>query len=461
MHNGKQMTRNILVVDDDKGIRDIVRDILSGEGYKVVEAFDGTEAVRRVEENDLNLVLLDYALPDFDGIEVLRRVKTLRPNLPILFLTGHGTIDRAVQATKLGAYDFLEKPVDDERLLLAVRNALERDVLHREVELLKDELLGKYEMVGVSEPMQRVYEMIRKVAPSKASVLILGESGVGKELAARAIHYQSPRSGKPFVKLNCAAIPKELVESELFGHEKGAFTGAVAAKPGKVELADAGTLFLDEVGDMDLPAQAKLLRFLQEGEFEHVGGTKTLSVDVRVMAASNKDLNKAIRGGTFREDLYYRLNVVTIIVPPLRDRKQDIPLLADHLLSKACEEDGLQRKAFADGARELLANQPWKGNVRELENAVRRIAVLVDEPVLTADSIMPFLNEERFAPERGQAHGLHDARQEFERDFILRALSKSQWNVASAAIELGVERTYLYRKLKDLNITLSASDNAD
>ncbi len=459
MHGKKQMTKRILVVDDDKGIRDIVRDTLSSEGYEVVEAFDGTEAVKRVEENDLNLVLLDYKLPDFDGIEVLRKVRALRPNLPIVFLTGHATIDLAVEATKLGAWDFLEKPVDDDRLLVTVRNAIERDILAREVETLKDELLGRYEMVGVSDPMQQVYEMIRKVAPSKANVLILGESGVGKELVARAIHYQGPRSGKPFVKLNCAAIPKDLVESELFGHEKGAFTGAVAAKQGKVELADAGTLLLDEVGDMSLQAQAKLLRFLQEGEFEHVGGTKTLSVEVRVMAASNKDLNKAIRNGEFREDLYYRLNVVTIVVPPLRERKQDIPLLADHFLSKACDEDGLQRKALTDGAKELLANQSWKGNIRELENLVHRIAVLRDEPILTADCIMPFLNEVYFTPQRGQAQTLRDARQEFERDLILRVLSKNQWNVASAANELGVERTYLYRKLKDLNVTLPVSNS--
>ncbi|MEO0086103.1 MAG: sigma-54 dependent transcriptional regulator [candidate division WOR-3 bacterium] len=452
MKPGKVKPR-ILVVDDDPGIRSILAELLEEQGYAAIAAPDGTEALARAAETDLSLVLLDYQLPDMDGLRVLAELVKLRPGLPVVMISGFGTIKLAVEATKQGAYDFVEKPLDEDRVLVAVRNALERDRLRREVAALREETLARYRMVGTSAPMQRVYEMIDRVAPTRASVLILGENGTGKELVARAIHQKSAVAQGPFVRLNCAAIPHDLIESELFGHEKGAFTGAVGEKPGKLELADKGTVLLDEVGDMSLPAQAKLLRFLQDGELEHVGGTEPRKVEARILAATNHDLTQALKEKRFRDDLYYRLSVVVIQVPPLRERREDIPLLAAHFLELACADNGVPPKSLTDDALRLLDAQPWPGNVRELDHVIQRCVVLLRQPLLSARDIEPLLAP---AASPGQAaaesRSLRAARDAFERQHILQVLADCNWNVTEAARILEVDRTALYRIFERLNI---------
>ena len=446
--------QRILVVDDDVKVRALLGEMLTEQGYEVVSAADGTEAIQRVDENDLSLVLLDFQLPDFDGLKVLEEIRTRRPALPVVMVSGFGTIKLAVEATKGGAYDFIEKPPDPNRVALVIKNALAQDALRREVETLRAETLGRYHMVGTSAPMQRLYEMIDRVAPSRASVLILGESGVGKELTARAIHRKSNAAGGPFVRINCAAIPQELIESELFGHEKGAFTGAVAQKPGKLELADKGTVLLDEIGDMNLYVQAKLLRFLQEGEFERVGGTKTQKVEVRAIAATNKNLTDEIKQRRFREDLYFRLNVVTLVVPPLRERKEDIPALADLFLEKYCAEHGVPRKTFAPDAFNLLSSQPWPGNVREFANVVQRCVVLLPQATLGARDVASLITSEQ-APtgEETARQSLRAARDEFDRKYVLSVLADCRWNMTEAAHILVIDRTSLYRLMDRLGIS--------
>jgi two-component system, NtrC family, nitrogen regulation response regulator NtrX len=445
--------QRILVVDDDAKVRALLGEMLIEQGYEVVAAADGTEALQRVDENDLSLVLLDFQLPDFDGLKVLEETKKRRPALPVVMVTGFGTIKLAVEATKRGAYDFIEKPPDSNRVALVIKNALQQDALRREVETLRAETLSRYQMVGTSAPMQRLYEMIDRVAPSKASVLVLGENGTGKELVARAIHQKSAVAEGPFVRLNCAAIPHELIESELFGHEKGAFTGAVAQKPGKLEMADKGAVLLDEIGDMSLAAQAKLLRFLQDGELQHVGGSQTRKVEVRVIAATNKNLDEAKRQKLFRDDLFYRLSVVTIHVPPLRDRREDIPLLAGHFLEQACCEQAVPQKSLTDDAVALLVAQNWPGNIRELANTMQRCVVLLQQQVLSARDIEPLLSR----PSDKAADAISDrslkaARESFERLHVVRVLSDCGWNVTEAARILEVDRTALYRIFDRLKI---------
>jgi len=452
--------QRILVVDDDAKVRALLGEMLVEQGYEVVAAADGTEALQRVDENDLSLVLLDYQLPDMDGLKVLEEVKKRRPALPVVMVSGFGTIKLAVEATKQGAYDFIEKPPDTDRVAVVIKNALEQDRLRREVATLRTETLSRYQMVGTSAPMQRLYEMIDRVAPSKASVLILGENGTGKELVAHAVHQKSAVAGGPFVRLNCAAIPHDLIESELFGHEKGAFTGAVSQKPGKLELADKGTVLLDEIGDMSLAAQAKLLRFLQDGELQHVGGSQTRKVEVRVIAATNKDMDEAIRQKLFRDDLFYRLSVVTIHVPSLRERKEDIPLLAGHFLEQACWEHAVPQKSLTDDAVALLAAQLWPGNVRELSNAMQRCVVLLRQQMLSARDIEPLLSQPSgVASEPTADRSLKAAREGFERLHVVRVLSDCGWNVTEAARILEVDRTALYRIFDRLNIPTSKPQN--
>ncbi|MBM3322831.1 sigma-54-dependent Fis family transcriptional regulator, partial [candidate division WOR-3 bacterium] len=372
----------VLVVDDDPEVRKLLSYLLKYDGLDVVPAATGMEALDLLGARDFNLAFLDYQLPDTDGLKVLAAALKAKPSLPVIMMSGFGTIKLAVQATKQGAYDFIEKPLDTDRVVMTMRHALERQHLQREVASLRAVCRNQYEMVGSSAAMRRLQEMIDRIAPSRASVLILGESGAGKELAARAIHERSSVSAGPFVRINCAAIPQELIESELFGHEKGAFTGAVAAKPGKLELAHGGTVFLDEIGDMSFYVQAKLLRFLQEGEFEHVGGTRTMKVEVRTLAATNKNLIEEISNQRFREDLYYRLNVVTLDVPPLRERREDIPVLAEYFLSRYCEEHAVPLKSLTHDALALLVGQSWPGNVREFANVIQRSVVLVSSPTM-------------------------------------------------------------------------------
>lgn len=389
----RKIKGRILVIDDEAKDREVIRKILSPENYEVIQAENGLAGIKQIKENQLNLVLLDLVLPDINGIEVLKEIIKLKPTLPVIMISQYGTIKYAVLATKLGAFDWLEKPIDKEILLVTVRNALERERLQKEVAILKEESLKRYQMIGVSEPIQKIFNFIEKIAPTNTPVLITGESGVGKELVARAIHNKSKRKSEAFVKINCAAIPETLIESELFGYEKGAFTDAKTTKPGKLEIAHNGTLFLDEIGDLGLAAQAKLLRFLQEGEFERLGGTSATKVSVRIIAASNKNLLEEIERKNFRANLYYRLNVISIYVPPLRERKEDIPVLADYFLTKYCEENGAIKKSLTPDAIVFLQNQPWIGNVRELENLINRASILVKSPQITVPDLIQLSQE--------------------------------------------------------------------
>ena len=458
------MAERVLVVDDEPRARDIMADILSGAGMEVLQAGDGEEAVRLAGENELNLVFLDLMLPDMNGAQVLETILAGKPSLPVVMISGQGSIQDAVKATKLGAYDFLEKPAEREKILLAARNALERDRMWRELAGLREESLRRYQMVGASAAMHEIFQKIDEIAPTRAPVLVTGDSGGGKELVARAIHLKSDRKDKAFVKLNCAAIPETLIESELFGYEKGAFTGALTQKKGKLETAHEGTLLLDEVGDLSLSSQAKLLRFLQENEFERLGATPTMRVDVRVVSATNKNLRQEIAEKRFREDLYFRLNVIHIHVPPLRERKDDIPLLADHFLGQQCEENGVPKKQLTPEAIEFLKSADWaQNNARELENLMKRAAILVKAQDITPRDLVPLMEppggdwvQPRFssAESRGSpSASLREARDEFEREFIRASLARNNWDKTRTAEQLGIERTHLHRKLKDLGIT--------
>jgi len=447
------MPERVLVVDDEPRARDIMADILSDAGMDVLQAGEGEEAIRLASENELNLVFLDLLLPDMNGTQVLEAILAGKPSLPVVMISGQGTIQDAVKATKLGAYDFLEKPAEREKILLAARNALERDRLRRELVGLREESLRRYQMVGASQVMLEIFQKIDEIAPTRAPVLVTGESGGGKELVARAIHLKSDRKDKAFVKLNCAAIPETLIESELFGYEKGAFTGALTQKKGKLEVADGGTLLLDEVGDLSLASQAKLLRFLQENQFERLGATNTLKVDVRVISATNKNLRQEIDEKRFREDLYFRLNVIHIHVPPLRERKDDIPLLADHFLGQQCEENGVPKKQLTPESVEFLKSADWAhNNARELENLMKRAAILVKAQDIAPRDLVPLMEPTGAAPSHAGA-GLREARDEFEREFIRAALARNNWDKTKTAEQLGIERTHLHRKLKDLGLT--------
>lgn len=373
----------LLIVDDEKAIRDTLKEILEFEKYEVAEAADGVEALSYIKDNIVDLVLCDIKMPKMDGMELLSKVESERISLPFIMISAHGTIDTAVEATKRGAYDFIQKPPDLNRLLLTVKNALDKSILVKETRQLKKKISQKYEIIGESLAIKEVKEMISKVAPTDARVLITGSNGTGKELVARQIHEQSERNRSPLVEVNCAAIPAELIESELFGHEKGSFTSAHKQRIGKFEQANGGTIFLDEIGDMSLSAQAKVLRALQEHEISRVGGDKSIKVDVRVLAATNKNLKEEIEKGNFREDLYHRISVIIIKVPALSERIEDIPLLVDHFLRQIALEHGNKPKEIEDNALDQLAKYPWTGNIRELRNVVERLVIM------SSDKIMP------------------------------------------------------------------------
>ncbi|HVH08783.1 MAG TPA: sigma-54 dependent transcriptional regulator, partial [Gemmatimonadales bacterium] len=377
------MSRRVLVVDDEKGIREALTQLLEYEEIDVRSGASGSAALELYPEFRPHLVFLDVKMQGMDGLETLRKLRELDPHAQVVMISGHGTIQTAVEATQLGAYDFLEKPLDTDRVLLTLRNALAHVDLASENVRLTAEVRAQYEIVGTSRAVKAVIERIEKVAPTQARVLITGENGTGKELVARAIHTLSPRARGPFVEVNCAAIPSELIESELFGHIKGSFTGAIADRAGKFELADGGTLFLDEIGDMSLAAQAKVLRALEDGVIARVGSGKPLAVDVRVIAATNKELRAEIAAGRFREDLLYRLNVVPIEVPPLRERRADVPHLVEHFVARLTERGGLEGKRFDPAAVQRLATYDWPGNIRELRNAVERLLILAPSPVVT------------------------------------------------------------------------------
>jgi DNA-binding NtrC family response regulator len=381
---------NILIVDDEKAIRKTLSEILSYEGYKIEEASDGEEGLRRFRDKTFDVVLCDIKMPKIDGIEFLDKVREVNPDVPVIMISGHGTIETAVEAVKKGAYDYIAKPPDLNRLLITIRNAMDKNNLVAEAKVLKRKVSKVEDMIGESDPIQKIRDTIEKVAPTEARLLITGENGVGKELVAKWVHEKSNRASGPLVEVNCAAIPSELIESELFGHEKGSFTSAVKQRIGKFEQAHTGTLFLDEIGDMSLNAQAKVLRALQEGRITRVGGDKDINVDVRVIAATNKDLLKEVEEKNFRLDLYHRLSVIIIHVPSLNDRREDIPLLVDKFLTDVCSEYGIAKKSIDDEAIDCLKQHNWTGNIRELRNVVERLVILSGKSI-TADDINTYV----------------------------------------------------------------------
>jgi len=449
------MAERILIIDDEPKIGQMISDILRDEGYEPILALDAERGLESTRKNDLGLVLLDLKLPDKDGLDVLKEIAALKPNLPVVIISAHGNIKTAVQTTKMGAFDFLEKPLDMDRLLITVRNALQQEKLKAEITRLRSETLKQYQMIGTSPAMQKIYDLIDKAAGVKSSVLVTGANGTGKELAAKAVHYNSPRGEKPFIKINCAAVPETLLESELFGYEKGAFTGAVGTKKGKLEQAEGGTVFLDEIGDMSLALQAKLLRFLQDGEIQPLGGAQTKTVDARVIAASNQNLDLAVKERRFREDLFYRLNVIQIRMPPLKERREDIPLLVRHFMEEFCRENGVTEKTLSDAAMYQLINLDWPGNVRQVRNIVERLVVLSPRQTIEPVDLEAVLamDKEEIVEEPGTGP-LEEARHKFEKDHILKTLTQTQWSVPKAAEMLGMDRTNLYRKMKQLGIVI-------
>lgn len=440
----------VLVVDDEEGIRESLSGIFEDEGYDVVTAESGEEAIRIIKEQSPDLALLDVWLSGMDGIQTLQEIKSIKEDLPVIMISGHGNIELAVKATRIGAYDFLEKPLSLERVLLASKRALERRALEMENRVLKDDLTRKWRLIGESSKMKNLREQIDMAAQSNSRVLILGESGSGKEVVARLLHERSPRAEKPFVEVNCAAIPQELIESELFGHEKGSFTGAFEKKKGKFELADKGTLFLDEVGDMSLQTQAKVLRVIETQEFQRVGGNRNIKVDVRIIAATNKDLKEEVKKGNFREDLYFRLNVIPLSAPPLRERKEDIPDLVEYFLESLAVEYGQHPKKIMPEAMKSLQAYDWPGNIRELKNVIERLVIMTPSNAITSKNL--FIKSEHERSDYFTYRILKDARDAFERDFIAKKLEENNWNISKTAEILDIERSNLHRKIKAYDI---------
>ena len=443
----------ILIVDDEESIRRSLAGILSDEGFETGTATDGEDALSVLREGSEppGLVLLDIAMPGRDGVEILAEIRQAWPGLPVVMMSGHGTIETAVRATQLGAFDFIEKPLSIEKLLLTLRHALDSSRLERENRKLREESIRAHEILGGSEPIKKLKQQIQVAAPTNGWVLITGENGTGKEMVAKQIHVQSKRAEKPFVEVNCAAIPEELIESELFGHEKGAFTGAIAQKRGKFELANEGTIFLDEIADMSLRTQAKILRILQEHKFERVGGTDTIDVDVRVIAASNKSLEREIQDGHFREDLYYRLNVIPFHVPPLRERREDLPVLAEAFVEEFCAESGAKRKQITPRTMSRLQAYGWPGNVRELRNLMERLVLMTPGSKIRAEDLPQDLGE-REQREDFEGVTLEAARKDFEREFLIARLTENDWNISRTAEGIGIARESLSRKVRSLEI---------
>ncbi len=454
----------ILVVDDERSIRRTLREILEYEGYEVEEAEDGESALARLRDNRYDLVLLDIKMPKRDGMDVLATVRQEIPELPVLMISGHATIETAVEATKLGAFDFIEKPPDLNRLLVTVRNALDRGQLEIENRRMRQTIVERQDgertpILGDSPAITRIKETIERVAPTEARVLITGEPGTGKELVANWIHYLSNRREGPLVEVNCAAIPSELIESELFGHEKGSFTGATKQRVGKFEQANGGTLFLDEIGDMSLSAQAKVLRALQENRISRVGGDRSIPVDVRVIAATNKNLLAQIEKHEFREDLYHRLSVILIHVPPLRERREDIPVIARHFAERLSRRNGLPTKQFSEDALERLKRHEWRGNVRELHNVVERLLILSEGNVITGRDVERYVQPSGTQAANNPVLNLLDQYDQFsdfrdmaEKLFIERKLDENDWNVSRTAEAIGIQRSHLYNKMNKYSI---------
>ncbi len=463
------MKPSILIVDDEPGVRSALSAVLRDEGYQVEAVESGEACLARVTRSAFDVIVLDVWLPGIDGLTTLARLRERQVDAQVVIISGHGNIESAVRAIKMGAFDFVEKPLSLEKTVLVVRNALRQQRLEVENRALRARVDRTLTMVGESYAMRQLREQVAMAAPTNGRVLIYGENGTGKELVARTVHALSRRRAGPFVEVNCAAIPEELIESELFGHVKGSFTGAVSDRRGKFELADGGTIFLDEIGDLALSAQAKILRALQEGVIVRVGDSKTIRVDVRVLAATNKDLPSEIRAGRFREDLYFRLNVIPIFVPPLHDRKEDIPLLAEHFMADFARESGRRMKTLDPTAVAALQEYPWPGNVRELRNVIERLVIMVAGDLITARDLVflegPFASyadaAEADADGAGEHVTLHAARSRFEREFILKALAAQQGNISRTAEVLGVERSNLYRKMRALGIAARQAEREE
>ena len=461
------MSRTLLIIDDETSIRDSLGGALSDEGYQILKAHNATSGIELAQKNHPDLILLDIWMPEVDGMTALQEMRKRGVEAPVIIMSGHGNIETAVKATKLGAFDFMEKPIELDRLLVLIRNALSARDLAEENQALRKQISGRRPLIGDSQTMKTVHELIKRVAPTNSSVLITGENGTGKEVVAQTIHALSQRFKKPFIEVNCAAIPEELIESELFGHEKGAFTGAIQLRRGRFDLADHGTILLDEIGDMSMKTQAKILRSLQEQKFERVGGHDTHSVDVRIIAATNKDLKQEISKGAFREDLYFRLNVIRIHVPALRERRDDIPLLCDYFLNEFSHTHQKSKRTISKEAMVALQAYPFPGNVRELRNLLERLVILQgpEDQSISKEELALHLGDASFsAPGNlgtetpkgaialSSGRPLKDAKSEFEREYIIQALKENDWNVSKTAQSLGIERSYLHRRMKSFGI---------
>ncbi len=456
------MSATILIVDDEESIRQALQGILEDEGYHVTLAYDGIDAIESVQRNLPDLVLLDIWMPRLDGLETLQRLKEIYPDLAIVMISGHGTIETAVKSTKLGAFDFIEKPLSLDKVLVTVQNAIRMGRLKFENESLRGMMDEHYEIVGGSVFATKLRDQLRIVAPSSAAVLVLGENGTGKELLARILHLQSSRSDKPFAAVNCAAIPEELIEIELFGHETAAFPGDISRRKGKLDLAEGGVLFLDEIGELSLQTQGKIFRVLKDHLFERVGGSRSIDTDVRIVAASSRALDDDLKSGSFSEDLYYMLSIVPFVMLPLRERREDIPALSDYFLQQYCRSEGRELKAVQQDVVELMQDYDWPGNIHELKNVIERMAIISAGSSIDS-SYLPEVILQRSASGGGrvatigstaESHSLKEARDLFEREFIIRKLNENDWNITRTAESIDLERTNLHRKIRSYGIEM-------
>ena len=445
---------SILIIDDEKEICESVKMILEYEDYDVSYSTSANEGMTKLSNKNFSALLLDIQMPEMSGFEVIKKVKSRYPNLSVVIISAHGSLENAIKATKLGAFDFIEKPIDREKLLISIRNAAEQTNLLNENTEIKKSLIGDEEILGRSKSIQNIQEIIDKVGPLDTRVLITGDNGTGKELVARALHNKSSRKDKPFIEVNCAAIPNELIESELFGHEKGSFTGASQQRIGKFELANKGTIFLDEIGDMSLQAQAKVLRAIEDNKIERVGSGKKIEIDVRILSATNKDLKAEIEKGNFREDLYHRLNVIPIHIPPLKDRTEDIPILVEHFSKDITSKHKKLPVKFDDDALKLLQNQQWSGNVRELRNMIERIIIIIDKRQITKKDIefLFSLGKSDVGDLISDSNSFQEFKEKAEKAFILKQLKNNDWNISKTAEVLEIQRSHLYNKMKKYGI---------
>ncbi|MCD6107074.1 MAG: sigma-54-dependent Fis family transcriptional regulator [Caldisericaceae bacterium] len=443
---------NILIVDDDATMGDVLSDILSAEGYHVQLVGNGSDAIKYIKQNLVDVLLLDLLLPGMNGIEILKQIIQIKPLIVVVMMSGHGTIHSAIEATRLGAYEWLEKPLEKDRVLLTIRNAVEKSILQKEKNILLAEAKETYKMIGASPEIKRIYQLIDKIAPTDITVLITGESGTGKELVARAIHNNSKRSAYPFVEINCAAVPDTLIESELFGHTKGSFTGAVTDQKGKFQQADEGTLFMDEIGDLSVIAQAKVLRAIEAGEVAKIGTNKIDKVDVRIISATNMNLSERIKQSLFREDLYHRINVVEIHIPPLRTRCSDILPLLYYFLEFYASKNNTLKKELEPSAEAFIVSYNWPGNVRELKNFAEKLTILVDSQKVNTQQIVSLLELPKIDFNYKGTKSLSEAKRSFEKQFIINALKQNDWNISKTADAINMHRSLLYRKMEKYGI---------